>query len=197
MDAFSCYPASAPTDKELEGDEELEEFSVGAVLVIDRNMEQVVETTAKDKVLQQLVKEITKLFPEEKTKLDERLRPFWNDGLKLTIANGIVMCNDRVVVPKEMQQGVLEVLHAAHQGLERAMQRARQTVYLQGKTNDVRNVVRTCKECQVYQPSQQREPLPQDPQLTLPGEAIAVDFVSCEGRQLVSLVSLVCISCMI
>ncbi len=43
VDAFSRHPASAPTDEELEGDEKLEqtvqEFSVGAVLVIDRNVE--------------------------------------------------------------------------------------------------------------------------------------------------------------
>ncbi len=141
------------------------------------------DTTAKDKVLQQLVKEITKGFPEEKTKLDERLKPFWNNRLKLTVADGIVMCNDRVVVPKEMQQGVLEELHAAHQGQERAMQRARQMVYWPGMTNDVRNVVKTCEECQVYQPSQQREPLLQDPQPTRPGKAITVDFFSCEGRE--------------
>ncbi len=140
--------------------------------------------TAKDEVLQQLVEEITKGFPEEKTKLEEaRLRPFWNDRLKLTVADGIVMCNDRVVVPKEMPRGVLEELHAAHQGQERAMQRARQTVYWPEMTNDVRNVVKALKECQVYQPSQQREPLLHDQQPTRPGEAIAVDFFSCEGRE--------------
>ncbi len=102
---------------------------------------------------------------------------------KLTVADDIVMCNNRVVVPKEMQQAVLEELHAAHQGQERAMQRARQTVYWPGMTNDVRNVVKACKECQVYQPSQQREPLLQDSQRTWPGEAITVDFFSCEGRE--------------
>ncbi len=50
VDAISRHPASVPTDEELEGDEELEqtvqEFSVGAVLVIDRSVEQVVEATA-------------------------------------------------------------------------------------------------------------------------------------------------------
>ncbi len=63
------------------------------------------------------------------------------------------------------------------------MQRARQSVYWPGMTNDVRNVVRTCKECQVYQSSQQRELMVQDPQPFRPGEAIAVDFFSCDGRE--------------
>ncbi len=194
VDAFSCHPASAPTDKELEGDEELEqtvqEFSVGEVLVINKNVEQVVEATAKDEVLQLLVEKITDGFPKEKTDLkEERLTPFWNDRLKLTIADGIVMCNDRVVVPREMQQGVLQELHAAHQGQERAMQRARQTVYWPGMTNNVRNVVKACKECQVYQPSQQRESLLQDLQPTRPGEAIAADFFSCEGREYLSVMT--------
>ena len=62
------------------------------------------------------------------------------------------------------------------------MQRARQSVYCPGMTNDVKNIVRTCEECQVHQQSQQQEPLVRDPQPTRPGEAIAVDFFSCEGR---------------
>ncbi len=118
MDVFSRYPASEPTDEELGGDEELEEtvrdFSVSAALVVDRTVDQVKEETARDKVLQQLVGQIAKGFPKERTNLEEELRAFWNDRHKLTVACGIVMCNDRIVVTRKLRQGVLEELHAAH-----------------------------------------------------------------------------------
>ncbi len=120
MDVFSRYPASKPTDKEIGGDEELEktvrEFSVSAALVVDPTVDQVKEETMWNKVLQQLVGQISKGFPKERTNLKEELRAFWNDRHKLTVADGIVMCNDRIVVPRKLRQGVLEELNAAHQG---------------------------------------------------------------------------------
>ncbi len=50
-----------------------------------------------------------------------------NDVL-MTVVDGIIMYNNRIVVPKELQQGVLEELYASHQGQKRAKQRDRQTV---------------------------------------------------------------------
>ncbi len=56
-------------------------------------------------------------------------------------------------------------------------------MYWPGITKDVRNVVKTCKTCQVYQPNKQRQPLVQDPQPSQPGVVIVEDFLSCDGRE--------------
>ncbi len=79
------------------------EFSVSAVFTVDRTMEQVVEATARDKDLEKLVECITKGFPKEKTRPTKELRPFWNDRFKLTVMDSVIMCNERIVVPKELQ----------------------------------------------------------------------------------------------
>ena len=87
-----------------------------------------------------------------------------------------------MVVPLKLRPRVLKQLHAAHQGQERSLQRARQCVYWPGMNNDICNVVKSCKLCETYKASQRKEPLLQDERPARPGEAIAADLFNCEGR---------------
>jgi transposase InsO family protein len=81
-----------------------------------------------------------------------------------------------------MRKEILQELHVAHQGRERAMARARQCVYWPMMENDIKNTITSCKECELYKPSQQSEPLMQDTIGTRPGEAIAMDLFYQGGK---------------
>ena len=53
------------------------------------------------------------------------------------ILDGVILYNDRVVVPASLRHIVLSALHAAHQGTSAMERRARATVFWPGMTRDI------------------------------------------------------------
>ena len=81
-----------------------------------------------------------------------------------------------------MRKEVLKALHASHQGQDRTLRRARQTVYWPNITNDIRNTVAQCARCAERRPSQPKQPLLQEPSPSRPFESIAADLFDLEGK---------------
>jgi hypothetical protein len=184
-DVFSRYPVSTPTCEDQEGEKDIEdfakEFAISAVKIVDPILDGIKEETFKDKIQCELKKAITEGFPQK------NMNPLLSDYYKLrdslTVTDDLILFGTRIVVPQKLRKCVLQKLHAAHQGLERTLRRARQCVFWPGITNDINNIVRNCKQCEVHKASQRKEPLLQDERPTRPGEAIAADLFSCEGRE--------------
>lgn len=51
------------------------------------------------------------------------------------------------MIPKALQQDVLEELHATHLGITKMKQLARRYVYWKTIDKDIENLVRSCKNC--------------------------------------------------
>ena len=47
----------------------------------------------------------------------------------LSIKSGLITCENRIIVPKEMRSEMLQYIHKGHQGRERCHLRARNTVF--------------------------------------------------------------------
>ena len=47
----------------------------------------------------------------------------------LSIKSGLITCGNRIIVPKEMRPEMLQYIHKGHQGKERCLLRARNTVF--------------------------------------------------------------------
>lgn len=86
-------------------------------------------------------------------------------------------------MPTAVRKQLLEELHAAHQGRDQTLARARQCIFWPGITRDIENKVRGCEQCETYKASQSKEPLVQDKRPTRPGEAIARDLFSYGGGE--------------
>ena len=56
---------------------------------------------------------------------------------KLYPRDGVLMYDDRLVIPYGIRERVLDVLHAAHQGRSSMLHRAVQTVFWPGYTADI------------------------------------------------------------
>ncbi len=96
--------------------------------------------------------------------------------------DGVLMYNDRVVVPSSLQPRILQHLHAAHQGTSTMEQRARAIVYWPGMSKDIQDTRERCTDCNRNAPSQAATPpLPSQPPST-PFEAIFADFFDYGGH---------------
>ena len=94
---------------------------------------------------------------------------------------GVLLCQDSVVVPPSLRRRVLQNLHAAHQGTSSMEQRAYAIVYWPGISKDIRETREGCADCNRNTPSQAATPpLPSAPPLS-PFEAVFADFFDYRG----------------
>ena len=98
------------------------------------------------------------------------------------ISDGVILYNDRVVIPPQLRHQVLCTLHAAHQGVSAMERRARATVFWPGMTQDIHNIRDSCAHCNRNAPSQAAtSPLPSHPP-TRPFKKIFADYFDYAGR---------------
>ena len=101
----------------------------------------------------------------------------------LTVDDNLVLYQARIVVPTAARSDVLVRLHASHQGMVRTKQRARQTVYWPGLSNDIVKVIQNCRSCQELHASQSSEPFAMEPSSSRVFEDTSANFC-CICRQL-------------
>ena len=111
------------------------------------------------------------------------LQPFWQLRERLSLVDGFVIYGaQRLFIPTSLRRLVLQVLHSAHPGQVRALQRARTCVFWPGITNDIINTVNNCEACGLNQVSQRKEPLQLEPTAARPGEKIVSDIFTYESK---------------
>ena len=90
--------------------------------------------------------------------------------------------NTRIVIPKNYQSQILNVLHLAHQGVNSMMKRANQTVYWPGIMSSIRNMWYECQICNNIAPSQSKEPLIISKTPQYPFHYICADYFEIKGN---------------
>ena len=108
----------------------------------------------QDNQLTRLSHYINKGFPCEKKNLLTDLQEYWNYRDTLFIENGLLTCGSRIIVPQEMQAEMLQYIHDGHQGKERCLLRARNTVFWPKITYDIQELIERCIICQEHGKSQ-------------------------------------------
>ena len=108
----------------------------------------------QDNQLARLSHYINTGFPCDKKNLLTDLQEFWNFRDTLSIENGLITCGSRIIVPHEMRVEMLQYIHEGHQGKERCLLRARNTVFWPKITYDIQELIERCIICQEHGKSQ-------------------------------------------
>ena len=119
-----------------------------------RKLDRLRKSTAQDNQLTRLSHYINTGFPCEKKNLPTDLQEYWNYRDTLSIENGLLTCGSRIIVPQEMQAEMLQYIHDGHQGKERCLLRARNTVFWPKITYDIQELIERCIICQEHGKSQ-------------------------------------------
>ena len=80
-------------------------------------LEEIKQSSNSDPVLRELQNTVIAGFPGHKTSLPAHLQPFWDCQESLSIIDGVVTCNGRVIVPECLRDRCLSNLRCAHQGV--------------------------------------------------------------------------------
>ena len=183
-DAASRYPASDDVEVSTMTVGDQSEYIITAG--ISKEVEDVTtvswallaEETGKDVVLSKLMEAISEGFSNDHKELSDYMR--YRDSLYTS--DGVVLYQDRAVIPSSLRRTILEGLHSAHQGVSSMQSRAQSIVFWPGMTLDIQETRSKCRECNRNAPSQAPMPSIQSTPPLTPFEQIFADFFEYGGH---------------
>ena len=119
----------------------------------ERERDEMLQETSKDKELQSLKHYISTGWPSKRSQIPVSLHPYWNFRDELTVESGILMKNSKVLIPETLRQKYLKQIHQGHQGIEACRSRAREFVFWVNINSDLKEMVEKCDICQSQQNS--------------------------------------------
>ena len=106
----------------------------------------------------------------------DSLKPYFYRRNELTLEEDCVLWGARVVVPKKLQERVLEELHTTHLGIAKTKALARSHVWWPKLDSAIESLVHSCTHCQANQATPQAAPLHPWLWPSRPWQRIHVDF---------------------
>ena len=87
------------------------------------------------------------------------------------------MKGDRLITPSSLRREMLDKIHSSHLGVEKCINRARETVYWPGVCEQIKEKVAKCEICNKYRNCQMKEPLLPHPVPDRPWQVLAADLL--------------------
>ncbi|BES89748.1 Hypothetical Protein NTJ_02555 [Nesidiocoris tenuis] len=94
-----------------------------------------------------------------KRNLDDSIIPFYEKRDELSIENGVLLWQNRLVIPKSLQTCVLQKLHEGHPGIVAMKSLARIYIWWPGIDRQIETYVGQCSDCQKSQSDSPETPL--------------------------------------
>ena len=119
-------------------------------------------------------------FPAHKYECAEDIHSFFDYRESLTIIDGMVMKDKRIVIPESLCDDALQVLHRSHMGIVKTKECTSNSMFWPKIYSDIENYLSTCCPCMMYKVKQQAEPLEHDVP-TKPWYSLALDNSEYKG----------------
>ena len=140
------------------------------------------EQTTSDPTMRQLHDTILMGFPEDSRSMPELTRIYHQYRSDLSIVEGVILYQDRIVIPPSLRDQVLETLHAAHQGVTSMNARAKASVFWPGITIQIQELRNNCQACHRIAPSNPKPPPTPSPDPVYPFQMICADYFCYGGH---------------
>ena len=183
-DATSCHPSSSNSNDYLEESDLIESSLMASIQQssssdFSLSWEQLCKATQLEMNL--LLQCVRSGFLQDYAN-DPFIKLYWQYREALYEIDGVIIYNDRVVIPPSMRQHVLQVLHSSHQGVSSMEARAREIIFWPGYTKEIMDTRKSCTDCIKNAPSQTQLP-PAPPQIpSTPFESTLADFFDLDGQ---------------
>ena len=185
-DAVSRYPLLTPPEEDEENfadDIGVQALAINTLHVTTNlvSWDMVKQATAEDDTLTHL-KEVLSTGMPDLHNLRRDIKPYHRYGAHLYEVDGVVMLNNRIVIPPALRDQILQSLHAAHQGVAAMCARAADSVFWPNISVDITRIRNECEHCHRMAKSNAMEP-PEDiipPEF--PFQKICCDYFSNHGK---------------
>ena len=120
-------------------------------------------------------------WPQMIQDLPPELKPFWTFHEVITIADGLLLKGDRIIVRERARKEILEQIHRGHLGIQKCLQQAKATVYWPGLYDELKTLISSCTVCLKYSPANCKDSkiIGAPPHLVMKSHAPVYDSNSC------------------
>ncbi|GFR58424.1 Pol polyprotein [Elysia marginata] len=112
-----------------------------------------------DETLKKIRHYIENGWRSHKGTTEPQVQRFWNLRHYLHVENGILLYENRMVIPESMRRNILQKLHSSHLGVDKCKARARESIFWPGLTKDIEMHVSKCAICAKFRSSNTKEPI--------------------------------------
>ena len=146
-------------------------------------LQQARNETANDPTLRKRPEVIHEGWPATREKCPKALHNYWNFREELTIEDGLILKQERIVTPTTLRRDTLNAIHHGQLRQEKCLIRARSAVFWPGITKDVTNLGQNCATCQAHQRKQQKKQILQPEPPCYPWQIPSSDLFEFKGNQ--------------
>ena len=182
-DALSRAPVGSSTEKDEHFVEEVESFAAQTVFTLPattQRLSQIREAQNTDEECAQIRNYCSQGWPAYMPN-QPLLRPYWENRTHFSIVDDLLLCDERLVIPKSMRPEILECIHTGHLGISKCRARARASVWWPGLPMQIENMVTNCSTCAKDRP-EPTEPLMSSSFPSRPWERLAADLFELAGK---------------
>ncbi|UYV64882.1 K02A2.6-like, partial [Cordylochernes scorpioides] len=134
------------------------------------------EETSSDPIPCEVKKLILNGWPPNKNQTSMLTREYWNFREELTVQDGIILKNDRIVIPNKLRAEMIMKTHQGHIGINSSMRRARDNIFWPGMNAQIGQEIENCSICLSNSQNQVREPMKSHKIPNYPWERIYLDI---------------------
>ena len=124
---------------------------------VTSSLSEIADETAKDDVLQSVIRHISKGWKTHKRHIPIQILPFWSVKDELSFSDGIVYRGDRIVIPAALRKSLTAALHQAHMGIQSTLRRAGTSVWWPGMNIQLKQFIASCELCNAFQTKTKRK----------------------------------------
>ena len=107
---------------------------------------------------------------------------------QLTCTDTVLLKADRLVIPAQLQEQIVDIAHEGHLGIVKTKALLREKVWFPCMDKMVEDKIKACLACQIATPVYSREPLKMTQLPDGPFEEVSVDFAYVDGQNLLLVV---------
>ena len=161
-DALSRSPCAGTARSSEELEEEVETYIAGVTSTLPatkQRLNQYCNTQQRDLACSRIMEYCKTGWPRKQV-MEAELVPYWKVRSSLTVHDGLLLYNDRIVVPPLLREEILARVHEGRQGIEQCHMRAKMCVWWPGISKQLTETVAKCPECARDVPLQKESLLP-------------------------------------
>ena len=95
--------------------------------------------TLLDEHLQDLQDMIVEGWPNDKAEVPSKLKTYWNFIDEISVIDGLLYKSSKLIVPKSLQNEMLNMIHESHFGIVKCKSRARDVLRWIGMSQDIKD----------------------------------------------------------
>ena len=182
IDALSRAPIGSPDADEVMFVEDVEDFTTETLKFIPASMQKLKEISEAQDAdedcaeVKQLCRDGWPAYLHD----SPSLQPYFEKRAHLTLHKGLLIYDDRIVIPKTMRLEMLNKIHQGHLGITKCRARAREAVWWPGISSSIEEMIKNCFTCAKIRPTP-KEPLMVSSYPSRPWERVGMDLFEFEG----------------